>query len=322
MKKKRIIYVFVLVAALVLSGCGSTQKDSGVGDYSYGLNSPNLSMSETQSVVSDDMEIQAEEASDAGEKATDGLQIATDGQKIIKTYDFSYDTEKFDDSYEFLRNSVAEYNGYIASSDMYGSGQRRLYLTAKIPAEHSEEFVNQLGSLGTIVSRSESAEDITMQYTDTESHITALKTEQTRINELVKEAKDIDTIIQLEDRLTDIRYELEDYQSQKNMYDNLITYCTVNVQLSEVTYTVQKDDSSVFARIKTGLAASFRDVGYTLTNFFVWFVSALPYFVVWGLILYAVYRLIRWRVRKIKQKRQAKKEAKMSSQVIKQTKES
>ena len=321
MKKKRMIYVFVLVAALVLSGCGSTQKDSGVGDYSYGLNSSNLSMSETQSVVSDDMEIQAEKASDA-EKATDGLQIATDGQKIIKTYDFSYDTEKFDDSYEFLRNSVAEYNGYIASSDMYGSGQRRLYLTAKIPAERSEEFVNQLGSLGTIVSRSESAEDITMQYTDTESHITALKTEQTRINELVKEAKDIDTIIQLEDRLTDIRYELEDYQSQKNMYDNLITYCTVNVQLSEVTYTVQKDDSSVFARIKTGLAASFRDVGYTLTNFFVWFVSALPYFVVWGLILYAVYRLIRWRVRKIKQKRQAKKEAKMSSQVVKQTKES
>ncbi len=98
---------------------------------------------------------------------------------------------------------------------MYGTSGRTLYLTARIPAELSDQFVGQLGSLGTMVSQSESAEDITLRYTDTESRIASLKTEQERLLALLDKADSLDSIITLESRLTEVRYELENYQSLK-----------------------------------------------------------------------------------------------------------
>ncbi len=67
-----------------------------------------------------------------------------------------------------------------------------------------------------MTSQSESAEDVTLQYTDTESRIASLKNEQERLNALLEKADTLENIFKLEERLTEVRYELENYQSPKN----------------------------------------------------------------------------------------------------------
>ncbi|MGN0438401.1 MAG: DUF4349 domain-containing protein [Lachnospiraceae bacterium] len=316
----------LLAGCLVLTGCGSasysdTKSDSytekaqaygGAGFDSYN----GVESSDVDEAVEYEMaEAAADDSVSEVNSTTDNInqdpskQAAQTGKKIIKTYRFSYDTEKFDEAYQYLRQQVEAYGGYISSSELYGTELRRLSLTARVPVDQCDNFVNQLGGLGTIVSQSESAEDVTLQYNDTESRIASLKTEQQRLNELLKDADSLETIIALEDRLTDVRYELENYQSQKNLYDDLITYCTVNISLSEVSYEVPVDDSTIFSRMKTGLITSFRDISYDFVNFIVWLVVASPYLIIWAVVIFVIYRIIR----KIAKKRKAKKEAKRAA---------
>ncbi len=317
---KKIMMMVGVAGCLVLSGCGSTSDVEGTaaksGTADYGFQTYN-GYDETQSENSmetdevDDTDAAEGIAEENGTDTSDTGNQTSQAQKIIKTYNFSYDTEKFDDAYQFLRKQVEIYGGYISDSDMNGTDLRNLRLTARIPVEQCDQFVSQLGNLGTATSQSESAEDITLQYNDTESRIASLKTEQQRLTELLKDADSLDTIVALEERLTEVRYQLENYQSQKNLYDDLITYSTVNISLYEVSYEVPVDDSTVFSRMKSGIVTSLRDISHSFVNFMVWFVSAVPYLVIWIFVIWIIYRIIRRIVRKRKLKKQQKMQAMM-----------
>lgn len=330
------VFTGLLAAALLcvgMAGCGSTKSDMAASDHyenaSY-VDEPadydeameydsTQAANDTDALADSDYGLAegAEEkgvdtaagnvagVKEQGNTQNDGKQ---DNKKIIKRYQYSYETEKFDEALAYLKQQIDAYDGYISSSEVQGSDKRSLYLTARIPAELSDQFVGQLGSLGTMVSQSESADDITLQYTDTESRIASLKTEQERLLALLDKADSLESIVTLEDRLTEVRYELENYESQRKLYDDLVTYSTVTITLEEVTYTVEMDDSTVFTRIKTGLEKSFRDIRNGFTNFLVGLIVALPYLVIWGIIIFVIVWIIRRTIKRHKRKKQEKKE--------------
>lgn len=320
---KRMTGKMMLAAALFsllcgsITGCGgnllsksayeSTDVDytSKMQSSEYGLQDNNAEPTAADDLDSYEESVELSEqkiASDTTKAQTVTAQ-KNNNQKIIKKYNFNYETENFEDAYSYLKEQIERHDGYISSSEIQGTGYRRLYLTARIPAETSDEFAGQLGSLGTLISQSESAEDVTLQYTDTESRIASLKTEQERLNALLEKADSLENIISLEERLTEVRYELENYMSQKKLYDDLISYSTVNIVLEEVNYTVEVDDSSIISRISTGLKSSFRDIKDSLTDFVVWLVVSFPYLVIWAVVILIVVKVIQ----KFRKRRKAKK---------------
>lgn len=338
--KKRICSKLMFTAALIamlpwgLSGCGSSDKSSdassGVaGGYyeesaGYGMQTNGMkSEAGAEEVYDEDSYDGAADtasesvAADSGSSSSAAAMV-TDAKKIIKRYYYDYETEEFDSAFAYLKAQIEKYNGYVASSDVDGTSYRTLNLTARIPAEVSDEFTGQLGSLGTLTSQSESAEDITLQYTDTESRIKSLKTEQERLNALLEKADNLESIITLENRLTEVRYELENYQSRKNLYDDLVSYSTVNITLREVVYTVAVDDSSFFSRITSGLESTFRDIKINAADFIVWFIVNLPYLIIWILIIFVIVKIVRLLVRKRKIKKQ--KDSSVDSKILTEAK--
>lgn len=347
-KTKERVISFVLLLVLVcgtMTGCGSSNSsDTAVSnekadayDIDYGFDAGGVE----ESVESYEEEAKAESydsaAGAAGEESgaedvnassqtTDAVssQTVNPSQKIIKTYDYYYETEHFDNAHAYLKEQVKGYNGYIASSQISNSGYetsyRTLYLTARIPAESSDAFVNELGQLGTVVRQSETAEDVTLQYSDTESRIASLKTEQERLNELLGQADSLETIIALEQRMTEVRYELESYESQKRLYDNLISYSTIEITLEEVRYTVAVDDSTFFSRISSGLQSSFRDIAEGLVIFVEWVIINCPYFILIVVVLFVIVKIIcaiiRRIIRKIREKTDNRNQTKVNVQPV------
>lgn len=289
------------------------EQDNASADGDYGFEKSVENYDEAK--VSDDTKASTKtsEKQNADSKeqnsVSDGLK--KDNKKIIKRYNYTYETEEFDKAYAYLKQQIEAFDGYVSSSEITGSQKRSLYLTARIPADNSDSFVGQLGSLGTMMSQSESAEDITLQYADTESRIASLKTEQERLLALLEKADSLESIITLEDRLTEVRYELENYESQRKVYDDLVTYSTIIITLEEVTYTVPVDDSTFFTRVKTGLEKSLRDVRMGLIDFLVGLIVALPYLVVWGISIFLIVWIIKKLVKRHKRKKQAKQNEKM-----------
>lgn len=79
----------------------------------------------------------------------------------------------------------------------------------RIPADKLNEFVDIVGELGNVTQENESVEDVTLQYVDVESHKKALETEQARLMELLSTAENMEDLLSIESKLSDIRYEIE-----------------------------------------------------------------------------------------------------------------
>lgn len=224
-------------------------------------------------------------------------------RKLIRTIHMNAETEDLTTLQAWLNGRIAELDGYVEAKEMYNgsaySGYRRrnLTMTVRIPAQRVDEFVAGVGETANVVSSTETVDDVTLQYVDTESHVKALETEQARLLELLEQADTLEDILKIEDRLTDVRYELERYASYLRTLENQVSYATVYLTITEVKeYTpVIEEEPTAWERIKTGFARSLKDIGEGLKEFFIWFIINLPHLLIWGAVIFVAVKLLRRR---------------------------
>ena len=234
-------------------------------------------------------------------------------QKKIRKLEMNVETEDLDALLANVDARINELSGYVEQKEIYRGSlyanrvYRRAYLTIRIPAEQTDFFVEKVGEFSNITSSTEDVEDVTLQYVATESRITALKTEESRLLELLAQAKNMDELLLIESRLTDVRTELEEYTSQLRLYDNLVNYSTIRLNISEVTEYTPTQEKTFWQRIGSGFTENLRDLGTGLENFIVFVITSLPYLVLIAAIV-TVFILALKSAQKKRRKNKAPKE--------------
>lgn len=213
-------------------------------------------------------------------------------QKLIYTITIDAETDDLNKLLTDLEAQLAQLGGYVQSKNVRAGSQtsthstRYATMTLRLPAEHFRSFVGHVEGATNILSSSETAEDVTLQYVAVESRITALEIEEARLLELLTRAESLNDLLILESKLSDIRQELEEVKSQLKLYDNKITYSTVHLNITEVVeFTQVKEDPSVWERISTGFVSSLKGVWTILTELFIFLIVALPYLAIPGVIV-------------------------------------
>lgn len=272
-----ILVVFVMVGLLTACG-GKKMADDGMmmenavgGTENYGESSE---ISDTVSTA---------------DKTTN----VRDNRKIIEKIELSIETKEFDALLESLDNQIATLNGYVESSDIYGREfdsyeNRSANMKIRIPADKSKDFSDYISKNSVVVSRSVTTEDVTLTYVDIESRVNALTAEKESLEALLKKAKTVEEIVTVRDKLTEVIYEIESYQSQLRTYDNLVDYCTVTLYIDEVERTTVVEEQNVWQEIGTNLETNFANVWDGIVALFVFAVSAIPYlipFIIIGIIV-------------------------------------
>ena len=227
------------------------------------------------------------DSSDLSETANSGLDV----RKLIKDVSLTIQTKTFDDFMSGLQNEIDQYGGYVQKSNIAGnsytsSSNRSATVVAKIPADKLDGFLSLVSSAGNVVSKTENVQDVTSNYIDTESHISALKTEQDSLLKLLEKADNLSDILSIQDRLTDVRTELESY-------DNLVAYSTVTMEIREVEQIKPAEKLGMWQEIGSNLTKNLTDIGHGFRSFFIWFVSALPYLLLIAVVVTAVILIIR-----------------------------
>lgn len=225
-----------------------------------------------------------------GTFTSSGTMIQTNAQtnrKIIWTVDMEAQTLEFDRFLSDLEQAIQRFGGYLEGSSVSGSSieyhiNREGTMVIRIPSGNLDDFLAQVGTIGTVTYTGKSSEDVTLDYIDVESRITALEVEQERLLTLLESAQDLEAIIQLESRLSEVRYQLENYHFAKNRYDSQIEYSTVNLYVREVQRVSTVHDQSVGQRIAAGWSDTLYRLKSGCENFFVWFVVNLPYLLIWA----------------------------------------
>ena len=155
-----------------------------------------------------------------------------DSAKIIYTADLSIETKDFDGARQQLDETLDSMDGYMESSNEYTDSTdntRTLSLTLRVPESAYSAFLTSAEAAGSVISRSESADDVTTQYLDIEARLDNLTAQRTRLQELQASADALSDLLQIESSLSDVQYQIESYQSQLNWYANQVQYCTVNI---------------------------------------------------------------------------------------------
>lgn len=290
MRKKKRGLLLVGLCMLLLGGCGSSQKDR----------MQSIQMEEnaydTDDIYTENYgEEYTPEEGDPTSGTTDTAQAdVSTNRKLIKNVSLNVETTDFDSLVYNVEKRVGMCSGYIESSEVRGSSQsesmvsRTANYTIRIPSDRIDEFVTAISDMSNVIDRNQSVEDVTLAYVDRESKKKTLQIEQERLLALLEQATSIEVIIELESRLTDIRYQIESMESQLRTYDNLVEYATITVGVEEVMVLTPVVKDSVGERISNGFKMNIQKVGSGFVNLFVWVVTSSPYLVLWAAILLVI----------------------------------
>ena len=288
MKIRRIIALLVL--ACILTGCGAVAMDSvenGMGGS-------------TGSFDGIYEEFQPGESS--------GAQLSD--QKLITTVEINAETEDLDALMPQLSEHIAQLGGYVEfQNTYYGSAyssyrHRSANMTIRIPADKLSDFLLHVEGASNVISKQQSQDNVTLQYVDTESRVAALEAERDRLMELLEQAGDLSDLLKIEERLTDVLYDLESTTAQLRSLDNQVSYATVNLYIDEVKILTETQEQTVWQRIASGFGENLRNIGDDIVDFFVWLVTYSPQLILIAAAAFLITRIIRRAIRR----RRAKKE--------------
>ena len=299
--------VGALAAAVVagsLAGCG--QKASMQKERYESVNNAVYEMEETGAYDSAPMALSANQRSAAAGSASQPLP---QNRKWVITMSLSAETGDLDAALDAVLVKVSQMEGYVESQSVSGgsagSGRHRYAnLTLRIPANVVDGFVEEVAGLTNLVSSSRNVQDITLTYSDTAGRVTALETEQARLLELMEQAENMSDLLEIEARLTEVRYQLENYASTLRLYDNQVDYATVSLYISEVEKYTPVEEPGFWEKITSGLADSIVNLGETIVASITWLIIDLPYLAVIALVVWLITALTKRSLRK----RKAKKE--------------
>lgn len=329
--------IAIFSAAALLAGCGA----SGSAEYKNAADSARY---ESSSYSDSKGDYYGEEAlwedgsmdmAEAGSNPSAETYSKTSAskRKLIKTVNMNVETQEYETLMSNLEKRVKELGGYVQNLESYngsryGYGSRNDYyvkryanMTLRIPQERLDEFVNSISDLANVVNRSERVDDVTLQYVDVKSHKESLQVEQERLLALLERAEKLEDIITLENRLTNVRYQIESMESTLRTFDDQVDYSTVTLRVDEVeVYTpVEVKKQSNWERMTNGFVESLVDVRDGIVNFCIWVVIHLPYLVIWAIVITVIVLIIR-RSSKKKHRKHAENEAKTNEALDKLSK--
>lgn len=157
-------------------------------------------------------------------------------RKKVKSYDLVADTKKFDDTYTNIKNVLGEHKGYVNSSSYENRDLKNLYLDMRVPYQDVDSFLKDLKNMDNfnLISEIENASDVENQYLDVEKRLAALNRKLDKLYELQKDQKDIETILDLEEKIADTISNIEMLEGNKEILDNDIKYTRISLHLTEV----------------------------------------------------------------------------------------
>ena len=313
MKKRKgfRLICYLVIIMMLFAACGKKKEiaydsappeSAGTSDVNDGVN-----MADNKGAV--DGEVDPSTTSDNGSKddvKTTSLGSTSEQDKIIYKYVLDIETQDFDKLLSDTEGNIKSMGGYTESSQIGGKSynndnvNRSGYIVARIPSNKASDFISFIKKAANVTKSEQSSENVSLQYVDAKSKVDTLKIEQERLYDILKSAKELDNIITLETRLSDIRYEIEKYQSQLRLYDNQVEFSNVTLNIMEVKHISPAEEvkPTFFSRISDGLSRTIDNVSNGFQSFIVWLVVNFLYFLIWGVIILAILLVTRLVIRK------------------------
>ena len=272
MKKITALLLVLLLALSMLASCSAADGNTAM----KGESAPTVGATGTP---------------ESGKTENGNLNIDVEedyARKIIKTYDITLETKDYASARDVIVNTAATLGGYVSDSaekdtvNYNNKKTRTASFTVRVPSEKVDSYVDTLGKNASVLSKKLSTQDITTSYYDLESQLESLLEQETRIKKLMDEATNYTYLLQLDDKLTSIRTQINNINKQIQLYDKSVALSFVYVTLNEVVeYTeIEEAEPTFGARIAEAFVGTFKNFWAFCQDFFVAMVWLLPVMII------------------------------------------
>ena len=209
-------------------------------------------------------------------------------EKIIYSADISLETVDFDGAVAGVEALLTKYGAFLESSSVSGRSltdtyydravYRRAEFVIRVPVGAFRDMTAAVEGVGNVTSRHTYTENITERYYDTKSRLDAYRVEQERLMTMLEKCSTVSEMLEIESRLSDVRYQLEALESTLRNWQNQVDYSTVRVTVNEVReYTkVAEARRTYWQQIGDGLRDTLENIGDFFKALFKWLVVNLP----------------------------------------------
>jgi hypothetical protein len=169
---------------------------------------------------------------------------------------------------EVLRGMPEIYGGFVEQSNAFlregffdgiWQAQRHFTITLRVPSANFAAALESIRDIGGDVHHiSQSAQDVTGQYYDMAGRLETRLIEEARVLELIEDTPRINIrdLLVLEERLGQIRAQIEIYRGRMSDLGSRAAYSTITVSLREEIYGEEEEEDTFFMRISGAFGSS------------------------------------------------------------------
>ena len=290
--KKILCVGLALLMLLAAVSCGAMKADADM-NLSYGASADmyyDAPMEEGKK-----MEVSSEYLGfdTVGGAGTPEMSNGDFEEKLIVTVTLRAQTKEYEAALSSIRGTLSALGGYEESFSSngrsYGSSTsycRSAYLTVRIPSDKLDAFLSEVGELVNVVHEQIGRVNATEEYYDLAARVRVLEEEQAAYEAMLSKAADVEEILLIKDRLYNVISEIESSKTRMKVIDSRASYSTVHLTLEEVVdYSPVTTPKTTFGtRIANAFKRSWRNFAEGFEDFVVWFVGAIPTFLVLAVI--------------------------------------
>lgn len=248
MNRKWLVVAFAGAALLAGVACGGTGGDDDDGGLSSGVVMTDAGGADAAR-ESADSPSKGVAGQGGGNGETPPMSSMVD-RKIIVNGNLSLEvpdvTRAFSEAGRVARNA----GGFVEESRLTarsgGDGKEEPYgtLVLRVPIDQYDAVVAALQGIDGAepVSEGVTSQEVTEEYTDLQSRLRNLERSETQYLELLAQAKTIDEILTVSDRVDGVRAQIEQIQGRINLLDSLTAYATVDVALAPIAPALAKEE--------------------------------------------------------------------------------
>lgn len=221
-------------------------------------------------------------------------------EKIIKDAFIGFEVESYNTSMANIRRYVAMHEGYFSKEDQEAGGYRTSNtLVIRIPNNNFDALVSDLiKEAKTMDYNRVNARDVTAEYIDVSARIKAKQEVEARYYEILKKAKNVEEVLQVEDKIRVIREELEAAQGRLRYLSDQVAYSTITLNVYEEKPYTASAAPGFWDEMGNGFEAGWEGI----LMFFIGLAYAWPL-----LILFAAFwLLVRFLIKRAAKRRAAK----------------
>ncbi len=204
-------------------------------------------------------------------------------KKIIKTADIQLQLDDYKKFNNTIHSSLKNFGAYIADEKQTENDYRiQNALTVKVPVDQFDNLVNSFNGDGIkVTEKNISSDDVTGEVVDTKARMQAKMAVRDKYIQLLKQAKNINEILQVQNEINGIQEDVEAANGRVNYLQHASAYSTINLNYFQyINGNSANDEKPDFF---TKMSRAFSTGTSVITNLVLFCIS------IWPLILIGIF---------------------------------